>query len=329
MPDFRSLDIVVLGEGPLASRFLDADTGIEGTRVGRQVWFPGGEGKAVINHSIREEDVYVFLEFGYDDKSVYDRLVMALHEIEAAVEAGAKQVTLVAPFFPGARQDKRKNGAREGISASLFARMIQVAGASRVLTLDIHNESIAGMFDPRICRLENLRPYMLYYVTSRHFRFKPEVIAAPDVGGLERARVLAGLMKLPVVAISKERDYSKPGTVTNSTVIGDVAGKNVLLFDDMIDTGGSIAAAYHALKGAGASGVQALATHLLLNDPASDRFNAIAAQDPGFKIWGTNSVSSGSHPYVQTIPIDGALFEAIQALQSHGSLSGYNWGCAS
>ena len=115
----------------------------------------------IIEQNVRGTDLYVFQSpvVPDDPRSTYDRFVMLLHAIEAAALSDAEWVTAVVPYFPGARQDKRKGRVREGISAGLFARMLQEAGAHRVVTVDIHNEAIAGMFNPIRCRLENVHLY--------------------------------------------------------------------------------------------------------------------------------------------------------------------------
>ena len=116
----------------------------------RETWFACGEGKIEIEANVRGHDVYIFQSMvgEQDDRSIYDRFIMLLHAVEAAALSDAQYITAVTPYYPGARQDKRKGRTREGISAGLFARMLQSAGADRVVTVEIHNDSIAGMFNP-------------------------------------------------------------------------------------------------------------------------------------------------------------------------------------
>ena len=124
----------------------------------RETWFACGEGKIEIEANVRGHDVYIFQSMvgEQDDKSIYDRFIMLLHAVEAAALSDAQYITAVTPYYPGARQDKRKGRTREGISAGLFARMLQSAGADRVVTVEIHNDSIAGMFNPSQAHLENI-----------------------------------------------------------------------------------------------------------------------------------------------------------------------------
>ena len=158
-----------------------------------ETWFACGEGKLVIDANIRGCDAYVFQSCvgGHDDLSVYDRFIMLLHAVEAAKLSDAFFVTAVLPYYPGSRQDKRKGRVREGISAGLFARMLSTAGAHRVLTVEIHNEAIGGMFDASQTTLESI--YLTKHVVKwmKKRGIGGDVVVAPDVGGMERARRFA------------------------------------------------------------------------------------------------------------------------------------------
>ena len=216
----------------------------------KETWFACGEGKIEIKANVRGHDLYVFQTVvgPQDTKSIYDRFVMLLHAIEAAALADAQYITAVVPYYPGARQDKKKGRTREGISAGLFARMLQSAGADRVMTVEIHNDAIAGMFNPCFTNLENvfLTKHLVSWLETQ--KLVGEVIVSPDVGYLERARAYAEALSADLAALSKERDYSKPNQIYHSTLIGDVSGKNILLIDDIIDTAGSVVASIGELK---------------------------------------------------------------------------------
>jgi ribose-phosphate pyrophosphokinase len=294
----------------------------------QDVWFSCGEGKHVIEDNVRGADLYVFQSCvgAGDDRSPYDRFVMLLHAVEAAALSDAEGVTAVLPCFPGARQDKRKGRVREGISAGLFARALQEAGASRVLTIDIHNEAIAGMFDPGRCRLENV------HLSHRLARFLRQrglcgtTVAAPDVGGMERARHMAAELSAGLVALSKERDYSTVNRVLRSTLIGDVRDQDVLLIDDIIDTAGSVVAAVEALKDAGARGVTVACSHPIMSGPAWDRLRDIAdgAARGGwrFHVVGSGSVEhSAPPPWYTRFPVDGLLSEVIGHINGRRSVT--------
>lgn len=292
-------------------------------------WFASGEGKHVIDENVRGSDVYVFGApiAPADPRSTYDRFIMMLHAVEAATQSDADLVTAVLPYYPGARQDKRKGRTREAISAGLFARMLQEAGARRVVTVDIHNEAIAGMFDPAFCRLENVE------LCHRFARFLKQrglaggTVAAPDVGGLERARHFAAELSAELVAISKERDYSQSNTVHRATLIGDVEGRDVLLVDDIIDTAGSVVAAVSALRGAGARNVTVACSHPLMSPPAWERLGGLhdlaLAEGWRFRVVGTSSVMHPCPPdWYTTFDIAPLLAEVINSINGRGSVTG-------
>ena len=235
-----------------------------------ETWFACGEGKFEIGANVRGHDVYIFQSpIGLQDSlSVYDRFIMLLHAVEAAALSDAEYITVVVPYYPGARQDKRKGRTREGISAGLFARMLQSAGTDRVVTTEIHNDAIAGMFNPTMTHLENvfLTRRFVQWLKSRDL--VGDVVASPDVGYLERARAYAEELKADLAALSKERDYSKPNQVFRSTLIGDVQDRNVLLVDDIIDTASSVGAAVDELKKGGARDIIVACVHPLFSGPA-------------------------------------------------------------
>lgn len=292
-------------------------------------WFACGEGKLIIEQNIRGCDAYVFQSCigDQDELSVYDRFVMLLHAVEAAKLSDALFVTAVLPYYPAARQDKRKGRTREGISAGLFARMLSVAGAHRVLTVEIHNDAIAGMFDASQTTLENV------YLTKHMSRWMEEngvggdVVVAPDVGGLERARWYAERLSADLAALSKERDYSRPNSVVRSTLIGEVTDRNVLLVDDIIDTAGSVVAAVDELKKHGARDITVCCAHPVLSNPAWERLTAVAerAQREGwhFQLVGTTSINHHNTPtWYRTFPIEDLLAQVITNINSRGSVTG-------
>ena len=294
----------------------------------RETWFACGEGKLNIGEHVRRGDLYVFQSMvgPGDGRLPYDRFIMLLHAVEAAALSDAESVTVVVPYYPGARQDKRKDGGREGISAGLFARMLQDAGASRVIAVEIHNEAIGGMFDPSRCRLENL------YLTQRladwlqREGLAGDTVVAPDVGGLERARRFASVLESDLVALSKERDYSTPNKVHRATLIGGVQGKDVLLIDDMIDTAGSVVAAVDELKAHGAGNVTVACAHPVFSAPAWDRLAGLAARAKAegwrFAVVGTDSVQHRDTPtWYYEYPLHGLIAEVIRHIHARESVA--------
>ncbi len=315
-----------------ARPLADAVAARLGTAVlpSNDVWFACGEGKFTIEANVRGADVYVFQSVvapADHGRSLYDRFIMLLHAIEAAALADADQITAVVPYYPAARQDKRKGRTREGISAGLFARMLETAGASRVLSFEVHNEAIGGMFSPRRCRLENV------YLAHRLARWLQlnglcgTIVAAPDVGGLERARHFAKELKVGLVALSKERDYSRTSTVKRTTLLGSVDGEDVLLVDDIIDTAGSVTAAVRELKTHGAQNITVACAHPVLSGPAWTRLAEVAAvaerEGWKFSVVGTSSILHESPPaWYHNYPLAHLLSRVIANINTRESVTG-------
>ncbi len=293
------------------------------------VWFSCGEGKHVIGENIRGTDVYLFQQAmvpGHT-RSVYDRFVMLLHAVDAARHADAARITVILPYLPGARQDKRKGRTREGVSTGLFARLLQTAGVSMVITMEPHNEAITGCFDPQHCVLEPV------YVTHAFGRWLAseglanEVIASTDVGGLQLARRFAKVLERDIVALSKERNYSTPNSVDATQVIGNVEGRSVLVIDDIVDTAGSAVAAIEALWNAGAREVNLATIHPVLSGPAWSRLQKLsdnaASRGVSFSFAGTCSVVHPNAPsWYRSFAFDGLLAEVIRTVNSCGSVRG-------
>lgn len=291
-------------------------------------WFSCGEGKVEIDDNLRGCDVYIFQNpiAPQDERSTYDRLMMLLHAVEAAALADAEWVTAVLPYYPCARQDKRKGRVREGISAGLVARMLETAGARRVLCLEVHNEAIAGMFQPRHCVLENV--YLTHHFAPwlKEKGLCGDVVAAPDVGGMERARRYAAVLGSSLAAISKERDYTRPNVVVRSSLIGEVEGHDVLLVDDIVDTAGSVVAAVLELRANGARDVTAACVHPVLSGPAWERLSALALQSKQegwrFRVAGTSAIHHPNTPdWYHEFPVQPLVAKVIGSINSRRSVT--------
>lgn len=294
----------------------------------KETWFACGEGKFEIGDNVRGTDLYLFQNVlgAGDSRTVYERFVMLLHAIEAASLADAQHVTAVIPYFPGARQDKRKDRSREGISAGLFARCLQEAGAQRVISIEIHNEAIAGMFDPGVCRLENLYLYDALSGWLRERGLAGDVVASPDVGGAERARHFAESMSSRLAVLSKVRDYSTANRVLTSTLIGEVRDADVLLVDDIVDTAGSVVAAVDELKTHGARDITVACAHPVMSPPAWERLTALAARaaDEGwrFRVVGTSSIDHTAAPdWYSSYDVAELLARVIRGVNTRGSVT--------
>lgn len=298
----------------------------------RDVWFACGEAKFVIDDNIRGADVYVFqrpvLGRGVSDgRTPYDRLMVLLHAVDAARHADAERVNVVIPYLIGGRQDKRKGRTREGVSTGLFARMLQAAGADMVITVEPHNEATGGCFDPTQCVFEPVYVTRAFGDWLAAEGLASDVFASTDVGGLQLARRFAKRSERGLIALSKERDYSRPNTVASTTVIGDVAGRSVTIIDDIVDTAGSAVGAALALWERGATDIVIASVHPVLSNPAWRRLDQLAdeAAKRGvrFRVAGTTSVAhADAPPWYHAFPLERLLAEVIYSINTGGSVRG-------
>ena len=223
--------------------------------------FADGEIFVRINENVRGRDLFIVQPTPPPADNIFELLLL----IDAARRASAARITAVVPYFGYARQD-RKDQPRVAIGAKLVANMITAAGADRVLGIDFHQHQLQGFFDIPVDHLYAAP------VLTRYFREKELenlVVVAPDVGGAKMARGFAKRLNASIGIIDKRRPTANVAEVMN--VIGDVEGRDCLLVDDMIDTGGTLAEAVRALKSRGAQDVFCCATHALLSGPAVER----------------------------------------------------------
>ncbi|MCJ8010017.1 ribose-phosphate diphosphokinase [Lederbergia wuyishanensis] len=226
--------------------------------------FSDGEIQINIEESIRGCDVYVVQS---TSDPVNDHLMELLIMIDALKRASAKTINLVMPYYGYARQD-RKARAREPITAKLVANLIETAGATRMINLDLHAPQIQGFFDIPNDHLMGV-PILGDYFKSKNLYREDIVIVSPDHGGVTRARRLADRLKAPIAIIDKRRPRPNVAEVMN--IVGNVEGKIAILIDDIIDTAGTITLAANALTESGAKEVYACCTHPVLSGPAIER----------------------------------------------------------
>ncbi len=225
--------------------------------------FADGEIRVNINESVRGDDVFVIQPTQPPAENLFELLLM----LDALKRASAERITAVIPYYGYARQD-RKDRPRVPVSAKLVANLIEHAGADRVLTMELHAEQIQAFFDIPVDHM---------YATPvlvDHFRKDATdglIVVAPDTGRANRARGFAQRLgdNIPIAIIDKRRPEPNRAEVHN--IVGDVAGCRALIFDDMIDTGGTLVGAARALLAAGAKSVTAVATHGVLSGPARER----------------------------------------------------------
>lgn len=226
--------------------------------------FSDGEMQPVIKDSVR--GAYVF--FIQSTFPPADNLLELLLLIDSAKRASAGYITAVIPYFGYARQD-RKDKPRVPISAKLIAKMIEAAGADRVVTMDLHAEQIQGFFDIPV---DHLMSNAIFTPYLSKLDMDNIIFASADVGGVKRARSYAKHFNVNLVICDKEREIANK--VKSINVIGDVQGKDVILVDDLVDTAGTLCKAGEALVENGAKSVRALCTHPVLSGPAYERIEA-------------------------------------------------------
>lgn len=224
--------------------------------------FSDGEIQINIEESIRGDDVFVIQSTSVP---VNEHLMELLIMIDALKRASAKTINIVMPYYGYARQD-RKARSREPITAKLVANLLETAGASRVITLDLHAPQIQGFFDIPIDHLMGV-PILAEYFKNKNL--DDIVVVSPDHGGVTRTRKLADRLKAPIAIIDKRRPKSNVAEVMN--IVGQVQGKTAILIDDIIDTAGTITLAANALVENGAKEVYACCTHPVLSGPAIER----------------------------------------------------------
>jgi ribose-phosphate pyrophosphokinase len=224
--------------------------------------FPEGEIHVQIQDNVRGKDVFIIQSIC---TSPNDYLMELLVLIDAARRASATRITAVLPFYGYARQD-RKDRPRVPITAKLVANLLTGAGANRILALDLHAGQIQGFFDIPVDHLYSINVLIKYFVRKK---LKNLVVVSPDVGGLKLARAYSKRLDSPLAIVDKRRESSTSTKVMN--IIGDVKGRNVLLVDDLISTGGSLVEAVNALKKAGCLDVYASIVHPILVGPAVER----------------------------------------------------------
>lgn len=276
--------------------------------------FANGEIYARYGDSVRGSDVFVIQAHPYPiNEWLMEQLIM----VDALKRASAKRITVVAPFYPYARQDKKGRG-REPISARLVADLFKAAGADRIMSVDLHAAQIQGFFDGPVDHLFAM-PVLL-----EHFQKQLDpatvTVVSPDMGRVRVADIWSDKLGAPLAIIHKRRDPRVPNQVSVHEIVGDVEGRVCLLVDDMIDTGRTIAKAAEALKNSGALGVVVAATHAVFSEPAvevlqSDFIDQVVVTDtlpvPEDKRWDRLTV----------LPIAPLLARAIREVFEEGSVT--------
>ena len=269
-----------------------------------------------INENVRGEDIFLIQP---TSAPANDHLMELLIMIDALVRASAQRITAVVPYYGYARQD-RKTGGRTPISAKLVANLISKAGANRVLTLDLHAGQIQGFFD---IPTDNLFGQPVFVEDIRDNYSKKErdnlLFVSPDVGGVVRTRSLAKKFEADIAIIDKRRPKAGESEVMN--IIGEVEGRNCILMDDIIDSGGTLCNAAEAIMAQGAKSVSAYITHGVLSDPAVQRITDSVLREVVITDTIGQPAKVKDCPKIREVSVATLLGEAIRRIANDESVS--------
>ena len=310
----------------------------------RFTWFANGEFKAELLDCVRGKDVFIFQDVENHEPipmndgknmvvhSVNDHVMTLLVTIDAVRQAGSRQITLVVPAFPYARQHKKKS--REGLTASLLSHVYEMMGVDRVITLDIHSREIVNAFNTT--HLENLHAsYQIIRELAKLINLSGPnkedlVVVSPDSGAIDRNKFYASGLKVPLAMIYKERDYSvvtqdaKNTNIKSIKLLGDVKGKVAFLADDMLGTGGTLLKAMGFLKELGATKVIAAISLPFFTGNAIDLFDQAYKDGLFYRVIGTNAVYHSDlkdKEWFVSTNVSGLFANVITRLHHNQSLS--------
>lgn len=276
--------------------------------------FSDGEIQINIEESIRGYDVFIVQS---TSQPVNENLMELLIMVDAVKRASARTVNVVMPYYGYARQD-RKARSREPITAKLVANLLETAGATRVIALDLHAPQIQGFFDILIDHLLAVPLISDYFLKESGIDLANVIVVSPDHGGVTRARKMADRLKAPIAIIDKRRPRPNVAEVMN--IVGNVEGKTAIIIDDIIDTAGTISIAASALIESGAKEVYACCTHPVLSGPAVQRINDSVIKE----LIVTNSIALPEEkhsPKIKQLSVAKLLAETIVRVHEQKSVS--------
>jgi ribose-phosphate pyrophosphokinase len=278
--------------------------------------FANGEIHCRYAESVRGKDVFIVQTHSQaTDLSINDALMEQLIMVDAAQRASAKRITVVCPYFGYSRQDRKSEG-REPITAKLVANMLRVAGADRIISVDLHSGQIQGFFDGPVDHLTAM-PVLTDHLAAMGGDL---VVVSPDAGRVKVAERYANTLGADLAIVHKRRVKGAKNSVEALDVVGEVDGRTCVLIDDMIDTGGTIVAAAEQLKAHGAERVIAACTHAVFSGPAIDRLKNSVIE----KIIVTNTLPLPPEKQIDTIEVlsvAGIIADAIDAVFEDTSVS--------
>ncbi|MDH5399705.1 MAG: ribose-phosphate pyrophosphokinase [Cyclobacteriaceae bacterium] len=270
--------------------------------------FSDGEMCPVYDESVRGHDVFIIQSTNPPSDNFMELLLM----IDAAKRASAKHVTVVVPYFGYARQD-RKDKPRVAIAAKLMANLISAAGANRIVTCDLHADQIQGFFDIPVDHLDGSAIFVPYL---RSLKLKNITFASPDVGGVKRTRAFAKFFNAELVVCDKHRKLANK--VASMQLIGDVKDRDVVLVDDLIDTGGTMCKAAKLIMDKGAHSVRAVVTHPLLSGDAYENIGKSVLEE--LVVTDTLPLKNGSSK-IKVLSIAELMSKAIRIIHDNASIS--------
>ena len=270
--------------------------------------FSDGEFQPSFEESVRGARVFIIGSTHPTSENLMEMLLM----IDAAKRASAKHITAVMPYFGWARQD-RKDKPRVPIAAKLVANLLETAGATRVITMDLHADQIQGFFEIPV---DHLYASTIFVPYIKSLNLENLCVASPDMGGSKRAHSYAKFLNSDVVICYKQR--KKANVIEKMELIGDVEGKNVILVDDMVDTAGTLVKASEIMKEKGAVSVRAICTHALLSGNAIERIE----NSPMEELIVTDSVPHDSLPKkIHVLSCDKLFADVMRSVHEHASIS--------
>ena len=302
------LKLIAGNANPKLAQEIAKKMGIElsPATIGR---FSDGEIQVKIADSVRGADCYVIQSTCAPvNENIMELLIIA----DALKRASARRITAVIPYYGYARQD-RKAEPRVPITSKLVANLITASGIDRVLTVDLHARQIQGFFDIPVDHLY-ARPVLFQYF--KDLNLDNPIVVSPDAGGVERARAFAKLLNADLAIVDKRRP--KPNEAAIMNIIGDVKGRNAIILDDMIDTGGTLTKVADAIKNAGAIKVYAAASHGVLSGQAIEKIQKSSLEEVVI----TNSIIHDAElPKIKVLSIASLLAEAITKIYNDESLN--------
>lgn len=302
------LKLIAGNANPILAQQISQNLGIElsEAKIGR---FSDGEIQVKIIDSVRGSDCYIIQPTCAPvNENIMELLVIA----DALKRASARRITAVIPYYGYARQD-RKAEPRVPITSKLIANLITASGINRVLTMDLHARQIQGFFDIPVDHLY-ARPVLFQYF--KDLNLDNPIVVSPDAGGVERARAFAKLLNADLAIVDKRRPRPNEAAIMN--IIGDVKGRNAIILDDMIDTGGTLTKVANAIKDAGAVTVYAAASHGVLSGDAIEKIKNSALQEV---VITDSIVHDKDLPKIKILSVASLLAEAIKKIYNDESLN--------